>query len=96
MRSLTASITAERRSISFFPVLDLPDDDDDDDDDDEDDEEKENLAVETKRESESIVVNLPRRRHVAMLVSHTTPISASFPNLSVPVSSPIPIGVVKN
>lgn len=65
--------------MSFFPVLDLPEDDDDDDD-EEEEEEEENLAVETKRARESIVVNPLRRRHVAMLtLSNTHSISASQP-----------------
>lgn len=74
LRSLTASITAERRSLSFLAVLGLPEDeDDDDDDDDEEEEEEENVAVKTKRERESIVIDLPRRRQVAMFISYTTP-----------------------
>jgi len=53
--------------MSFFPVLDLPEDDDEE----EEEEEEENLAVETKRARESILKDPLRRRHVAMLtLSH--------------------------
>jgi len=65
--------------MSFFPVLGLPEDDDDDE---EEEDEEENLAVETKRSRELILVNPLRRRHVAMLpLSHhtTLSISASHP-----------------
>ena len=74
--------------MSFFPVLDLPEDDGEE-------KEEEKLAVETKRERESILVNLPtRRRHVAMPVSQSHPDFCLLPNF--PSSSPIPISVVKN